>query len=139
MRCESSRTWILALALTLAFPLASRAAPDLEASASRPAGARVDYEIQVSLEFDGGERLDFEVPLTRRQYDEARFAPREYLEAAVDLARRRLARKRSYFRQVYGEDAPQLEPSRVREATLVDHRRRQRDSLLPVRGRGPGA
>lgn len=107
-----------------------------EGLGASPAGARqtTPYEILVTLEAPDLQRsFEHHVPLTRSEYNKVRFSPRRQKDKAIRAARERLARKKGYTGEAFGDDARKLSNAKVVDVVLVDQRANKRISLLTQR------
>lgn len=79
------------------------------------------YEIKVELYSpEADDTMEFSWFVSRQEYMDADFFPQRIAEKYVGMARQRLAKKRGYYSNLYGEDASRIEQLKVGRVILTD-------------------
>ncbi len=79
------------------------------------------YEIQVELYSRGvDDSMQFTWFVSRQEFMDADFFPRKISQKYVDMAKKRLAKKRGYYDSLFGEDSNQIEQLKVGRVILTD-------------------
>lgn len=96
------------------------------------AGAGDRYELTIVLAYDAGGSFEWRGMLTRDEYQQIEFFPKELREKYLTEARRALARKQGYFDAVYSDEGSRLTATRVSSIKVTDLRT-SRETFLPLR------